>query len=172
MNAHPGGPNFHSFSLYDQPFSRYKTCQKSEMHRMTPERPQARNCQKDPVHTEDSPPKPKFHSLSLYAHLFSRYKLMPKIGNASNDPRMTLTTKLSKVPCIHWIHTPEGRGPNFIPSRSTVARFLDKWRFWVPYSMVKFKNSLKIVSSKFQIFKTVLLWEPLRRKFRKSLKWF
>ncbi len=39
--------------------------------------------------------------------------------------------------------------------------------------MVNFKNSLKIVSSKFQkISKTVLLLELLRRKFKKSLEKF
>ena len=28
---------------------------------------------------------------------------LSKIGNAPKDPRMTLTTSVSKVPCVHWI---------------------------------------------------------------------
>ncbi len=32
---------------------------------------------------------------------------LSKIGNAPNDPRMTLNTSVVTVPCIHWIPTPK-----------------------------------------------------------------
>ncbi len=58
------------------------------------------------VHTEYSPPNPIFCSVLLYDQPFSRYKIIKKV-NALNDSGMTLSTQLSKVPCIHSIRAPK-----------------------------------------------------------------
>ncbi len=80
---------------------------KIDMQRMTPELPKPLNCRKYPAYIECLPLVPKFHPGSLYDQPFVRYKV--EIRNAPNDPGLTSSTELSKVPCLHRILTPDAR---------------------------------------------------------------
>ena len=60
------------------------------------------------MYTGYSPPRPKFPSVLLHDQPFSRYRLA-KHRTAPNNPRMTLITEMSKIPCVHWILTPEAQ---------------------------------------------------------------
>lgn len=54
-----------------------------------------------PIYTKQSPsPWPKFCSVSLDSQPFSRYKGLLKIGNATNDIRLTGNNNWSNVPCV------------------------------------------------------------------------
>ena len=82
-------------------------CRKSEMHPMTPEWPQAFNCHKYPVYIEYSAPEAQISlRFALWPAIFSTYNWrLSKIVNTPNDPRMILSTSLSKESCIHCILT-------------------------------------------------------------------
>ncbi len=72
-----------------------KDSRKSKMHGMT--------SVKGIVNTLNTYPRDQN---SLYGQVFSRYK-SSKIGNALNNFRPTLSSLLSKTPCLHWKLTPE-----------------------------------------------------------------
>ncbi len=95
-------------------------CQKSEMHRMTPEWPQALIGQKYPVYTEYSPPRPKFHSVSFYDQALLRYKLV-KNWQCTEWPQkdLDMLSVKSNLPTQNI----RPRGPNFTTFHSTVSRF-------------------------------------------------
>ncbi len=48
-----------------------------------------------------------------------------KIRSTPNDPRMTLITEVSKVPCVHWILTPEAQIALLFPLRSLVFHIVE-----------------------------------------------
>ncbi len=56
--------------------------------------------------------------LSLSNLLFSRHKVFENQKYTEWPQRMTLTTKVSKISCVHWILNP-ARSPNFNLFRST-----------------------------------------------------
>ncbi len=72
---------------------------------MTPEWPYPIKCQKYPVYTEYSLRGPYFTPFRFTTSRFQDTGFS-KIGNAPNDTRMTLSTEVLKVPCVHWIRTP------------------------------------------------------------------
>ncbi len=153
-------------------------CRKSEMHRINSDRPWAFNSWKYPVYTLYLPLRLQYSYILLYGHLFAIQgceKRPPQNnGNAINDLRMTSTLNCRKYP----VYTVLVWGPmkqkwrevwktsKAIWGRSSVLpRFLPH-----DHMLAKRKQSWKIVSSKFQNRKTVLLSEPLRRKLRRSVK--
>ncbi len=96
-------------------------CRKSEMHPMTPECPKNLSV-KSTLYTLNT--HLRGPNVTLFRSVASRFRDtgFSKIGNAPNDPTMTLITVVSKIPCVHWILTP---GPNFNPFRSTTSNFRD-----------------------------------------------
>ncbi len=64
------------------------------MHQLTPNWTWTLNCQKYPVYINTYPQGPKFGPFhSTIDQQFSRYKVV-KIGNAQNDLRLTLNTRV------------------------------------------------------------------------------
>ncbi len=68
-------PTYHSVSIYDQPFLRYKIVKIGNAPN-DPRMALSTQLSNVPVHTEYSPPRPKIHSVSLYGQSFSRYKVV------------------------------------------------------------------------------------------------
>ena len=120
----PPSLNFHSVSLYDQPFSRYKVVE----NRQYTEWPQNNLkhlqciCRKYPVYTEYSPPRTKFHSVSFYDQPFSRYKVVEN-RKCTKWPQNDLNHLTVKSTLYTLNANPQG--PNFTPFRSTTSRFRD-----------------------------------------------
>ena len=73
---------------------------------MTPVLPEAFNFHKYPVYAEYSSLMPKFNSVSLYDQPFSRCNIVDN-RKCTQWPQNDLKHLVSKVPCIHWILTPE-----------------------------------------------------------------
>ncbi len=123
------------------------------------------------MYTEYSIPKPKFQSVSLYDQPFSRYRLV-KNRNAPNDPRMTLITEVSKVPCVHWILTPDAQISLCFALRSLVSHIIEVFCFPIGCNgeIKKIVKNRKLKN--FKNPKQYFLWGQLRRKFRKRLKRF
>ncbi len=147
---------------------------------------------KYPVYTECSPPRPSFTSFgSMTSRL--RDTGFSKIGNAPNDPRMTLITDssmLTKTKQNSW----KIKNSKFQKSKTVLLwgplrkklqkKFerIQKWfgggvAFWSLAPIGSHVNksetkSWKIKHSNFQKSKAVLLWGPLRRNFGKRLKGF
>ena len=108
-------PKFHSISLYNEPFRNTKSQIETALNSPRNDL----NCLtvKSTLCTLDTQPRlsycDPFHSTTSGV----RNKRLLKIGNAPNDPGMTLTTfKCQKYP-VHTEYQP--RGPNFTPFRST-----------------------------------------------------
>ncbi len=96
-------------SLCDQPFSRYKLVEKwkpTEWPQDNLKHLNDKSLASYPVHTEYSASSPNFTQFHSTTSRFRDTRLA-KISNARNDPRMTLTTQLSKIPRLHRILTPE-----------------------------------------------------------------
>ena len=127
LNTHPGAQISVRFALRPAVFD-MQACRKSEMHRMTPEWPQALNCQKHNVYTEYSSPRPKFHSVSLYDQPFWRYKLA-KYRKRTQWPQNDINHLIDKSK-MYTLNT-HPRGPHFTPFRSTIARSPHR-DFWFP----------------------------------------
>ncbi len=90
-------PKFHSISLYDQPFSRavfksrFQACQISKMHRMT-QNDLKHLTDKRTLYTLNTHPRRLYYTPFRSTTIRFPATSLPKIGNAPNDPRMTLTT--------------------------------------------------------------------------------
>ncbi len=118
------------------------------------------------MYTEHSPPRSKFQSVSLYNQPFLRHSFVENRKCAEwpqNDlnhwsVKSTLCTLNTQISLRFAL-------------RSLVFQIIEVFGFPIGYNG-EIKKSLKIGNSKFQKSKTVILWRPLRRKFRKGLKGF
>ena len=83
---------------------------------------------------------------------------------------MTLTTKLSKVTCIHWTLTPEAQngGPRFAP-RSLVFQKIEDFDFPIGYNgeIKNFAKNQKLKISKIQNSTFV---SPIEKKIREKFQ--
>ena len=120
----PPRHKFHSISLYDHLFSRYKV----DKSQKCTEWLQALNCQKYLAYIEYSPLRSEYHSVLFYEQPLSRYKIVVENRKCTewlqNDfKHLTVKSTLHTLNTHNW-------DPNFTPFRSTVARFPDNWDFW------------------------------------------
>ena len=126
----PQSPNFNRFRSTAS-HCRDTGLSKVGMHRMTPRMTLITEVPKYPVYTGYSSPRPPFRSTTSHF----RNTCLSKIGNAPNDPRkMTLSSKVSKVPYVHWILTPDAQISLRFALRPTVFEIQvfrkSKWTQW------------------------------------------
>ena len=98
-----------------------------------------------------------------------------KIGNARNDPRMTLSTEVSKVPCVHWIHIPEAQISLCFALRLLIFQIIEVFGFPIGYNgeIQKLVKNRKLKISKIQNNTFVKTTEKkIQKKVEKIQKWF
>ncbi len=118
----PPKPKFYSVSLYDQPFLRYTVVENQKCTKW-PHNDLEHLTVESTLHTLNTHPRgPNLIPFRSTASRFRDTRLL-KIGNAPNNPRMTLSTLLSNISL--YVMNTHPQGPNFTQFRSTTNRFWD-----------------------------------------------
>ncbi len=128
----PPRPQITFISLYDQPFSRYRFFENRKFTEW-PQNDLKHLSVKSTLCTLNTHPRgPNITPFRSTTSCFWHIRLSIT-GNAPNDPRITLITEVSKVPCVHWILTTEAKISLRFALRSLVFQIIEVFGFPIGY---------------------------------------